>query len=112
MTANLQEVTVTGPKWLRCNRIVVENPDECTPLLAISTEYVAALDDGTRIRKAGPSITVVFEPTNTVPLVDRETLAPLGTSMTHDEIYNIMFSLVVQQVTEQAAAANSTQEVV
>lgn len=103
MTANFQEVIVTGPKWRRCNRMVIDDPFKGTPVVTIVTENVAALDDGSIVRQDAPQVSVIFEPTATVDLVDPETLAPLGKSMTHAEIYTALFSLFVQEVTAQEA---------
>ena len=114
---NYKETTVNGSSWVRCRAVTINNPlpgntlsdmpqpDGATgPVVYFQEEKVVSLD-GSNIHMDAGSCHKPFDPAATIPLLDPTTGEPTGTTVTHAELYAILFSLYMQTALERDAAA-------
>lgn len=111
---NYQESNLTGTSWVRCNKVVLNNPlagsppdpmlGAAVPFITFEEEKVMVID-GSTVKMPISSCQKVFDPiAGTIPLLDPITGISLGTSVTHAELYTILFSLYLQTALERDAA--------
>lgn len=89
---NYKSNTETGEVYTRCFNLTVNNPLNAVPTVNMMEETVFSIA-GKTITQPGRFLTKTFVPTQTVELVDPETGVPLGQSITHQELYVMLFSL-------------------
>jgi len=113
--ANYKETNLSGVSWLRCRAVTINNPlpgmgefDHLTqqhlgPVSYFQEEKVISIDGVQSVMDVG-ACRKVFNPTDTIPLLDPETGLPTGTTVTQGELYVILYSLYMQTATERDAA--------
>lgn len=123
--ANYKEADISGKSWIRCANIVIENPHASTGLPVYATfreEVVLDLGNGDysitpyiRPVMSGPvprrTLWVSIDPATTFDLYDPVTGQKTGTTMTHAELYAIMYSAYRTEAEKSDAAieaANTT----
>lgn len=115
--ANYKEQTLAGTSWVRCNIMSVSNPLPNTgPKIPGTNEYIGPIArfleekviniDGipTVISPESTTCEKRFSPTATITLLNPETNLPTGQTMTHGELYGILYSLYIQTALERDAA--------
>lgn len=100
--ADYKETTIAGNKWTRCVKLTVDNPYQGAPGIVLSEEDVV-LVGGTPVKFPSANIHVPFVPTDTVDLYDPTTLQKTGASLTHMEIYGILFSIYLDSAMKRDA---------
>lgn len=98
-----KESSITGRQWQRCHTVIVRNPLGQTPTMEFEEETV--VEFGAEQRKQwskGCSMDFVAE--QTIPLRDPTTNALTGTTVTHAELYQILYSLYMQAAEARDAA--------
>lgn len=97
------ESTVAGSKWTRCKAIHITNEYGRLPHIIFGEEELLDVGDTDPIHKSvGSEIHANFDPVNgNIPLLDPTTNQPLGTSITHIELYTILYSLYMQKAQER-----------
>jgi hypothetical protein len=95
--ANYRESSVSGSKWQRATRVVVDNQLGNTPSIYFEEEEVVNFD-GTAFKKPVGIVNCVFEASKEIPLINPATGEALGTSITQMEIYVALHSLYMQLV--------------
>lgn len=88
--------TYTATKYTRCKYVSISNPLGQNPLIEFQEELVTKVDNGESIREPMGSISEELTQANantSFPLVDPETLQPLGQTMTYLEVNVIIRSL-------------------
>ncbi|KAA0888777.1 hypothetical protein [Oryzomonas rubra] len=103
-TTNYKESPVTGTQWQRSCRTVVENPCGGTPSVLFVEETATQLGDKVITQLCG-NITAPFDAAKTFPALDPSTGQATGASYTHQEVYNILFSLYMAEAAARDAAA-------
>ena len=113
---NYKKTTATGTSWVRCRAITITNPlagaedaDPFTrlpigPTAHFTEEKVLSLD-GANVQLPAGSCSKVFNPADTITLLDPTTGEPTGEAVTHAALYGILFSLYMQTAIERDALA-------
>lgn len=107
---NYQESQVGGIKWRRCERIEIQNPSAPeVPRIFFHEQDVISVDGA--IMRVGPampsSVHVQYNPTATIDIYDPETLEPTGETVTHAQLYGLLFSAyMTSAVARDEALAN------
>jgi len=100
-----KQSTVTGESWQRCLHIEINNPSGATPSIRFDEERRIALADGTSIGTPAGSINKDFtDPSATFPLLDPSTGNPVGSVISHGEVYAVLWSLYMALAAERDAA--------
>jgi hypothetical protein len=101
---NYKQTTIDGTSWQRAHSVTVTNPLNGTPRIEFGEERVIVLA-GEMINQWAAGCSKDFSPTGDFPLLNPETNAPLGASMTHTDLYVALYSLYMQTVAERDVAA-------
>ena len=100
-----KQATITGDSWQRCLHIEINNPSGATPSIRFDEERRIALADGTSIGTPAGSIHKDFtDPAVEFPLLDPSTGNPVGATISHGEVYAILWSLYMALAAERDAA--------
>ena len=100
-----KQATITGDSWQRCLHIEINNPSGATPSIRFDEERRIALADGTSIGTQAGSINKDFtDPAVEFPLLDPSTGNPVGATISHGEVYAILWSLYMALAAERDAA--------
>ena len=92
--ANLfQETQVIGQKYTRFDRINVDNSLDSTPMIHISSEDIMIVDGDTKLQVGRNDYSIPFNADAVIPLRNPVTDELTGASMTHAEIYAILYSV-------------------
>lgn len=100
---NYQESTVTGTSWKRCNRIVIGNDYNQTPVIDFQEEVITALSEDKQFREGAGGLHTQFDPAAVIALRDPETGELTGGTMTQAEIYVALWSLYMGLALERDA---------
>lgn len=101
--ADYQATDVAGKSWKRCCRMVVENPLNSPSSLLLVEETAISLGDKT-ISTPDANLSVVFSPEASFSLRNPLTGEETGVTMTHAELYTILYSVYMQLALERDAA--------
>lgn len=103
--ANYNETTATGVSWQRCHRVTVENSLDSTPSVLMFEEEVVEINNK-RYNTLLGLIQKPFDPVNgVIQLRNPETGELTGTSVSHLELYTILYSLYIQSALERDSNA-------
>lgn len=91
---NYREEEMLGSKWRRCHLITIVNNKDTPPTIQFQEEDVYS-SDSFEVRQPAGSIFEIFDPEKTVDLVNPLTLEPIGTTMSYQDIYVILFSAYI-----------------
>jgi hypothetical protein len=112
---NYKQTTLTGESWTRCSSVSITNPlpgtgerhiftgAEQGPVACFQEEKVLSIDGVQSTVNAG-SCCKVFDAAATIPMLDPTTGTATGTTVTHAELYAILFSLYMQTAVERDGA--------
>ena len=107
---NFKESNVSGTSWSRCKNLSISNPLVEVPEHSIirqimfEQEEVISLENRDNLRTYKTSISKRYVPDSTITLLNPETGSPTGATMTHKELYAILYSLYVQTAQENDAS--------
>jgi hypothetical protein len=90
-----KQTDISGSEYVRCPQIVIENPLAGQALIQFREERVAVLPDRNIITPEG-LIVVPFDPGATIALRNPMTDELTGATITHGEIYAILYSAYLQ----------------
>lgn len=79
--------TVSGARWRRWRRIVIENPRNALPSATVLEEEIMVVGDESIDRPIGNLSINLSNPNEIIPLRDPVTWEPTGQSMTLGELY-------------------------
>ena len=109
---NYKQSDITGETWTRCRTVTITNPlpdtgelDVMTgirqgPRAYFSEEQVLSIESGNLTSSAGACFKD-FDPVATIPLIDLTSGSPTGATVTHEQLYQILYSLYIQTATER-----------
>lgn len=89
---NYREQAVTGATWQRCFAVTMTNPLD-GPKVVQFFEQTCVAFDGQVITRDGGSCGVQFAADGEFPLLDLETDQATGATISHAEVYAILYSL-------------------
>ena len=107
MSNNYKETTITGTKWTRAAKVVLNNPYLGIPTIMFEEEEIISAG-GTVIRQDAQRMLGndvqrgLTDPTTAFPLLDPATDAVIGTA-THGQVYALIYSLYKQLAIERDA---------
>jgi hypothetical protein len=104
---NYKESVVNGTVWQRCHTVTARNPFGGQPKVEFAEEKIIMLD-GEPINQWAQGCAVNFAPDGTFPLLDPLTNLPTGQSMTHAQVFQVLYSLYMQTATARDAAEAGT----
>lgn len=102
--SNYRESAVSGIEWIRCGAVQITNPYQIVPAVTFVEERVLSIVGNDPIFSSAGSITVPFDAAKVIPLINPETGAPTGASVTYGEAYAILFSAYIAAALERDAA--------
>lgn len=93
--ADYKQQNLTGQRWTRAFRVLIENPFGGVPSITFNEEGITTLSDGSVVNSPCGSVGMQFtDPTAVVQLRDPVTNEPIdGAFMTHGQIYAALSSL-------------------
>lgn len=104
---NYKETNLAGTSWTRCKSITITNPlagetplpgitPTLKPVALFYEESITQLTEGSTFKRDTGYCSTEFNPVSTIALIDLETGLPTGETVTHAELYRILFSLYMQ----------------
>jgi len=110
--SDYQQSLITGSKWKRATRIVLENPLNGIPSALFVEEEVINLDDtDPPITRLSGNVSASFtDPSIEIPLRDPSTWELTGQSTTYGALYAIVASAYWKLALERDAAMANTNE--
>lgn len=104
MSANYQEGSVEGSKWIRAKRVEIDNPYGVNPKLVFSKELIVNLGvELGLVKKSNGTLIVNFDPSATFPLISPFTGEPMTNVEeeplfgTHLDLYIYLHSLFIYE---------------
>ncbi len=91
---NYNESAIAGSQWQRCGAVVILNPYQSTPTIRMDEELIVDVG-GEKFTKGVGSLNFPFNPAEVIQLIDPETGASLGQSMTAMQVYVALHSLYI-----------------
>lgn len=93
--ANYREQAITGSKWLRSNKVTINNPFQGIPQITFSEEEITLLSDGRAVNSPAGLLEKTFEtPEGSFNLVNPVDGSVIGTS-SYQDVYVILHSLYI-----------------
>lgn len=96
---NYNESQITGSKWTRCNTVHINNQYGTTPTIIFGEEEVVDIGETYPvIRKTSSEVHASFDAQNgVIPLRNPTTNELTGESISHIELYTILYSLYIDK---------------
>lgn len=101
--SNYNEKNLSGVKWTRSHKIVIDNPYIGIPSITFYEQEVVSSPDM-------PSVSIIptqsilvknYAPLEVIDILDPETGAPTGITMSSEALYAALYSLYVKAATER-----------
>lgn len=102
MTYKLDHKPVAGESYIRCPQVVIDNRLGVAPSVTFHRESVLGIDGGAVMRQPMSPREMVFDPAAAVPILNPETGEATGQTITHGEIYALIYSAFVAAETPPA----------
>lgn len=112
---NYKETALSGTSWMRCRTVTITNPLPGHgpkhfvtgvaegPCAVFREEKVISIGGEQTTVEAG-SCKCAFSPGASIALLDPSTGDPTGATVTHAELYAVLYSLYIQTATARDAA--------
>jgi hypothetical protein len=98
-----QQQNITGEEYTRCNVITIVNPLNKTPSIQFNEERITVLSDRVLETPIG-QITIAFDASKEIVLLNPQTGEPVGKSITHLDLYVALYSAYIASATARDAA--------
>jgi len=98
-----KESSLSGVQWQRCKTVTIDNPLVGGKSVVFHEERVISLD-GQNLRQPIGACSKAFSSDGEFPILDPSTNLPTGQTMTHAELYSVLYSLYMQTALERDAA--------
>lgn len=95
MSYKFDSKPVSGDSYVRCPQVIVDNRLDKTPLVTFHRERILGLDGGAIMREPMSPRIVPFDPAASVDVIDPETGDPTGQTITHGELYALIYSVFI-----------------
>jgi hypothetical protein len=94
--SNYNETTITGTGWQRCHTVQIANPTLGIKSIYFQEELVYNVGLAQPLSTYIGGCGTMFAPDNTFSLLDVQTGEPSGSTMTHEQLYQAIYSLYMQ----------------
>lgn len=91
MSFKLNLQALEGESYTRCHQVLVDNRLDEVPRITFAQERIASAG-GQVLHMPLPPAVMDFDPAGVIPLLDPETGAPTGASVTQAEAYALLYS--------------------
>jgi hypothetical protein len=98
---NYKETTVTGTKYQRACRVMIENPINKTPTVSFIEEEITINSDNTKSHKLIGSLNMSFDPNEVVEIINPITNLPTGQKYPTSVAQLIIYSLYWKKALER-----------
>lgn len=95
MSHKLHQQPLAGESYVRCQQVVIDNRLGRAPSVTFHRQRVIGTDGGAVAQQPLAPRPLAFDPAAEVPLIDPETGAEIGQTITHAEIYTAIYSAFV-----------------
>lgn len=102
--------TIAGQEYHRFSRIVIDNPKGMVPNVMCVEQSVLTLEGRPDVIRDVGNLGFAFDANESFPLVNPDTGAPTGQTMTGAEVYVAIWSLIMKKAEERDAAILAAQE--
>lgn len=106
--ANYKETSGTASAWRRCNRVIVDNPIDSNSSARFFEENVVSLG-GARVQSDAGSLLAAYQPDEKIMLRDPATGELTGAYVTQAHLYQVMYSLYMQEATRRDLEQSASQ---
>lgn len=100
--ADYKQSEVSGSQWQRCWGVYIQNLMNSTPVITLREEQVTVVGDQTFTKDMG-QMTMNFDPTASIELLDTTTGDPTGSSISMLDMYQALWSLYMAKAVERDA---------
>lgn len=101
MSFKLNLQSVDGEAYTRCHQIVIDNRLDEPPAITFAQEQIVTAG-GRALHIPQPPVGMAFDAQAVIPILDPETGADTGTSVTQAEAYALLYSAYVAAATASA----------
>ncbi len=98
MSFKLQQQAVAGESYVRCHQVIVDNTLDAAPRITFAQERIVEAG-GQVVHMPVPPAVLDFDPAGVIPLIDPETGAATGQSVTQAEAYALLYSAYAAALT-------------
>lgn len=100
--ANYKETSINGTEYQRCYLLKIYNPIDGYKKAVFDENKVITIGDKKVITESY-SCEKLFNPTSNISILDPVTGNPTGEQVTHQKLYEILYSLYIQTALERDA---------
>lgn len=100
--ANYKETTAEGTSYVRCREISIRNPLAQQPMATFYEDTVVSIGGKNFLQEAGGCILPVVMDAE-ITILDPSTNLPTGEVVTHDRLYQLLYSAYIQTALERDA---------
>lgn len=104
--SNYQQTEGQSTKWRRCDRVEITNPLGGNPVIVFHEQDVVRIGNSTPFtsRVTGiPQPFAAFDMSGVINLYNPETLQPTGETISHVQLYTILFSAYLESALQRDA---------
>ena len=101
--SNYKETSVTGSEYVRCKEIVILNPLNGAPSIQYIEEQATVLGADKVITQPIGMVSESFNPDTVIELRNPETNELTGATVTHAEMYQMLYSAYIQVALQRDA---------
>ena len=98
MSYKIDETPLSGQQYRRCNQIVIDNRLGQAPTITFHQETVIGLAGGQVMHAPMQPQILAFDPSHEIAIINPETGADTGDTITQAEIYALVYSAFVASI--------------
>ena len=98
---NYKELNITGTSYRRSKFIKIDNPVNSTPSIYFVEEQVTTLNTGEILTKEVDQLLTRYDPLAVITIINPSTGTPTGNTMTHDQVYQVIYSIYMEAATKR-----------
>lgn len=103
MSFRLHQGAISGEAYTRCQQVVIDNPLGGAPAVTFHQERIITAD-GQPIRRPVASAMLAFDASAEIAVINPETGAATGETVTQGELYALVYSAYIAAVSPPADA--------
>jgi hypothetical protein len=98
---NYKQESITGTSYLRAKSVKIDSPVNQTPTVYFVEEQVTTLASGEVLTKEVDQLLVSYDPLAAITVLDPATGLPTGSTLTHAQIYQYLYSVYMAAATKR-----------
>ena len=103
--ANYKQEQIAGESYVRANAVLLENPKNGAPRIVFTEERWYDLGNGIAAAAPVGQLAVPFEPSARIDILDPDTGAATGITMTQAQVYAAIYSVYIASAIARDAQA-------